>query len=721
MKLKRCEKIPSHVKNVLKIALNSISHSSQMITNLEKHPIHIACEILDAERLRQLLEADPDIVNQKYDDLTPFHFVADAINEHNFDKAAELIRVLVAHKADINRIAYRSSFHTPFSQLLDKFSEWNSEKANKLIDFIVESYAFIDVDSYRDGETREVLAEYFPRLLPHFEPAKVNPDEFRVDDKEQVMGKLMTNMESDEKRFLRSMFVLEGDPRAADVLKVLLQTGDLLEMAVYQGREASVVKLLQMGMNPNREGHGDICTPVGIACKKGFWRILKKLISLEPVNLRRDPLLHIVVKNLGEKTYSEACDHQKCFQLLIDHKRIDVNASDKYGNTALHYAVRYRNANAVKQLLEKGACIATPNVFNDLPIRDIAPKLLEQYFDTCITTNGERAGDDDYEIRLDYTCLVPQAADKATKKELVPIQYIAKTKELRHLVQHPLISSFLFLKWFRLSPIFYANLFVCSIYCTALVSYIVFCANSDCWMAQMLQSIAFLGAMYLLVREFVQFVIAPVHFLKSFTNYMELLLIVLTGVILCAPRLVSLSPDETRTIRHMIGPVTIMLVAYELSILVGSLPFFTISTHFVMLKTVSISFMRGLILYSIMLLGFAFSFYTLFSSTPEESENKDDELNRFIDPARALVKTIVMLTGEFEASSIDFQQNALSYWIFVMFLFFMSIVVLNLLNGLAVSDTQQIKAEAELNNWLERTNLLAGFESILSGVAGNNL
>jgi hypothetical protein len=63
-------------------------------------------------------------------------------------------------------------------------------------------------------------------------------------------------------------------------------------------------------------------------------------------------------------------------------------------------------------------------------------------------------------------------------------------------------------------------------------------------------------------------------------------------------------------------------------------------------------------------------------------------LNKFIDPGRAIIKTIIMLTGEFEASSIDFHQNALSYLIFVLFLFFMSIVVLNLLNGLAVSDTQ---------------------------------
>ncbi len=47
-----------------------------------------------------------------------------------------------------------------------------------------------------------------------------------------------------------------------------------------------------------------------------------------------------------------------------------------------------------------------------------------------------------------------------------------------------------------------------------------------------------------------------------------------------------------------------------------------------------------------------------------------------------------MLTGEFDASNIHFQQNATSYVLFVIFVFLISTVLNNLLNGLAVSDTQ---------------------------------
>jgi hypothetical protein len=207
--------------------------------------------------------------------------------------------------------------------------------------------------------------------------------------------------------------------------------------------------------------------------------------------------------------------------------------------------------------------------------------------------------------------------------------------------------------------------------------------------------LSLLGAAYVLIRELIQFFVAPVNYLKSPENYLEIGLICLTWTVLCPTMSHSYDKNEMRTVQHVFGAVTIMFVAAELSMLVGSLPFFTISTHMVMLKTVSMSFLRGLGLYSIILVAFAFSFYTLFSAETQETKGSDivedtdgDELNKFIDPGRAIIKTIVMLTGEFEASSIDFHQNALSYLIFVLFLFFMSIVVLNLLNGLAVSDTQ---------------------------------
>uniref|UniRef100_A0A7G3ACI7 Putative conserved plasma membrane protein n=2 Tax=Lutzomyia longipalpis TaxID=7200 RepID=A0A7G3ACI7_LUTLO len=134
-----------------------------------------------------------------------------------------------------------------------------------------------------------------------------------------------------------------------------------------------------------------------------------------------------------------------------------------------------------------------------------------------------------------------------------------------------------------------------------------------------------------------------------------------------------------------------------------------------MLRTVSITFMRSLMLYSILLIAFALCFYTLLGGTDNPNAQVEDGFNKFIDPGTAIIKTIVMMTGEFEAANIEFKSNTLSYVFFLLFVFFMSVVLFNLLNGLAVSDTQAIKAEAELTGFITRAQVLERYEKLVFG------
>ncbi|CAB4060893.1 unnamed protein product [Lepeophtheirus salmonis] len=74
-----------------------------------------------------------------------------------------------------------------------------------------------------------------------------------------------------------------------------------------------------------------------------------------------------------------------------------------------------------------------------------------------------------------------------------------------------------------------------------------------------------------------------------------------------------------------------------------------------------------------------------------------------------------MFVGELEFSDIPFSNNALSYLIFVSFIFLIVVVLMNLLNGLAVSDTGLIREEAEVLGWLSRVELITYTESMLLG------
>jgi hypothetical protein len=108
--------------------------------------------------------------------------------------------------------------------------------------------------------------------------------------------------------------------------------------------------------------------------------------------------------------------------------------------------------------------------------------------------------------------------------------------------------------------------------------------------------------------------------------------------------------------------------------------------------------------YILLILAFAFSLYFLF-----KEDEGDNNANLFSNPLISILKTIVMFTGEFDASNMPFGNfPGTSHVIFLLFVFFVSIVLLNLLNGLAVGDTGKIRQDAETLSIEARLRLING-------------
>ncbi|KAG6796568.1 transient receptor potential cation channel protein painless [Apis mellifera caucasica] len=104
-------------------------------------------------------------------------------------------------------------------------------------------------------------------------------------------------------------------------------------------------------------------------------------------------------------------------------------------------------------------------------------------------------------------------------------------------------------------------------------------------------------------------------------------------------------------------------------------------------------------------IAFALAFFILF---------KDGGNENFPDPGHSLFKTIIMLTGEFDANDIPFVSHPiLSHFVFILFVFLIAIVLFNLLNGLAVSDTVNILEKAELVGLISRIRILAYIENVI--------
>jgi len=169
----------------------------------------------------------------------------------------------------------------------------------------------------------------------------------------------------------------------------------------------------------------------------------------------------------------------------------------------------------------------------------------------------------------------------------------------------------------------------------------------------------------------------------------------------------------TETSKHISG-IVILLSWTEFVLLMGRHP--RLSTFITMFGNVSWNFASFLLWYLSFIIAFGLCFFIIFSR-PEGFKNGEgkEENGYFADPAKALFKTIIMsLTGEIEFEDIGFRLDV-GRIVFLLYVFFIMLVLINLLNGLAINEISEIRRDAEIVNCAARIELISYIESILLG------
>lgn len=539
-----------------------------------------------------------------------------------------------------------------------------------------------------------------------------------------------------------------------------------LQYACNAGMTDVARTLLENGADPNATSASrPNLLPSILAAAGGYDRIVELLLKYPNTRLfayrngllgSGETVLHAVLKNAKWEPHNS--DRRRCFDLLVaqDTDRLDVNAGDRNGDTALHLAAISGEEHYVLSLLRKGVYVGGRNVFGDLPLANIASTTLERFLDECVNSNDEFPRDDKFEITFNYSFLVPPpppissdqnhldaTSDQESsmifdnrdhvnpEPESNPLLYISKSPDLRPLLKHPIFTSFLSLKWFTIRPFFILNVSFYAVFVFLLTVYILFIydypvvltenttnsnvveetvTKGDVTMISEKRSGAIetlvwwiLSVLFviLLLRELFQFIMWPKHYLLNFENYLEAALILVSALVLFG------GFDNADVVRPHLSALAILLSWAELVLLIGKHP--RLSTNIEMLMTVSKNFLQFLAWYSLLILAFALSFYTLFRSSQEDN-------NFFLHPGSSFFKTVIMVTGEFDASDIPFVLFPVtSHAVFVLFVFLVAIVLFNLLNGLAVSDTQVIKDDAKLVGYVSRVKLVSYTERMVLG------
>jgi hypothetical protein len=166
---------------------------------------------------------------------------------------------------------------------------------------------------------------------------------------------------------------------------------------------------------------------------------------------------------------------------------------------------------------------------------------------------------------------------------------------------------------------------------------------------------------------------------------------------------------------HHVASITILLAWIEFLLLIGRLP--SVSVQIEMLKKVSLTFLKFGLCYSPIILAFAFSFSVLFHKEHSVSEDVyvPEEIRNIIKNTFFFIfRTFIMFSGNLEMNELSFDFTPLtSHLIFLVFVILVTLMLSNLLNGLAVSDTRSIIEDAGIVSLVVRAKLVFQIEHVV--------
>lgn len=561
-----------------------------------------------------------------------------------------------------------------------------------------------------------------------------------------VKGKMLSEViweNSPHLMLFRYLYVNDTDAFISHIVSTIDFDGNdgkstYLQYACSKGLKKVVEVLLDIGVNPNGITQKNNKYPLFIAAYKGFADIIqifldsnnKKIIyqmndnntlKLKNDKIRFTSALHrVIIGSVCPKPFKniELCDYDRSFELLLSMCiKLDIDYADSDGNTCLHHAAYANNHSYIFSLLDHGANVGKKNNFGESPLSNISYNTLETYLNRCVAANNKSINNDKYEIQCSYKFLCPprehrrninnelqlESQSIVLKKipETDPLLCINEIPELRRLLLHPVFTLFLHLKWSKIKLHYLMHLIFHIGFLVFLTAYILYTYEINevktkfniriyLWIAMgaFLKSIVF--------REFILFISFPWKYISTLQNWLELSTVVLTVILLFE--------NSTKEIRIGLSVIIIQLSWGAFLLILSKHPNFTIPL--VMFKVVSKNFLKLLLWYSILIVAFLFSFFMLF-------KNDKGEYQGFNNIPSAAFKMILMISGELESSKLQFSTNIIiSRLLFILFIFLIPIVLINLLNGLAVNDIRKIKKDAEIIAIVSQAKLIHYFETM---------
>lgn len=565
----------------------------------------------------------------------------------------------------------------------------------------------------------------------------------RVDCVEYLIGRgADVNYESLITRYTPLHFAALGN--SWQVAATLLDNGaklnyicqEMVEPILHSAVRAKAVEtvrlLLERGASVVEKNHlGQ--TPLHVAC---FVQSIPcvELLSSSPITgvnavdrEHRTPL-HFAVMS----TDSSA----ELVQLLLK-RGAHVNAADRTGFTPLHIAALNEQSRCVDALIWAGADVSATTCTGLSALNVVLKKIPEslqvfrQRLDASIRLTRPVSHNREFEMRLNFDILFPSNSQCETSFINTFVQ-----EHHKDLLSHPLVMAFLHLKWEKIRKLYLLRILLYAMAVICMTTYVLTALAYKCYNYNeeaAVDSSKICGskraAGFLFRRPFIeiQWYLALVltcitiprkifgfMVYKSALQYFSNIDNVLDGVMIVSVFVTSfIYTGRTYDWQNYVGAFAILCAWTNLMLMVGQLPAF--GTYVAMFTHIQFEFAKLLLAYSGLLIGFTISFCVIFASEPA-----------FGNPFTGLIKVLAMMAGELDFEGLINQADGssgsfviyhplsvCSQILFTLFIVFVTVILMNLLVGIAVHDIQGLRNHAGLTKLVRQTKMILFTEMVL--------
>ncbi|KPJ14946.1 Transient receptor potential channel pyrexia [Papilio machaon] len=401
-----------------------------------------------------------------------------------------------------------------------------------------------------------------------------------------------------------------------------------------------------------------------------------------------------------------------------------VNKKDEYGYSPLHLAAMDGLTLCVETLIFLGADVTSKSKKGHTALSVIARKtpkslaILRHNLDTGISLSRPTESNEEVQIEFDFGKLLKFSYPR----EITYLNSLIDEGQ-KDILLHPLCSAFLFMKWRKIRKFYLARLIFCFLFVSFLSIYALTAVVKTCKgnyskkygvLNELCQKQSLLGDIlednpieferwiliaitaFEIVRKLTGITgySSMYQYFSTFENLMEWF------VLLSVFSLYNIQKDYGW--QNHVGGYAVLGAWTNLMLLMGQLPMF--GDYVAMYQKVLSEFLKLLLAYICLLLGFTICFCVVF---PNEE--------MFSNPLMGFISTLSMMVGELNLNilindpmqddpPLIFELSA--QFIFILFLMFVTIILMNLLVGIAVHDIQGLRKTAGLSKLVRQTKLI---------------